>query len=190
MKRDDLKKELRRKYRTIRASLSSEHKNNCSVRVAKFLVEWEFYHKANTILCYSAIQNELSCDKIIETAWNDKKKVCLPKVMDQNRIEIYEINVWNDLEKGAYGILEPIPHAKRKVNPLNIQLVLVPGIAFDVSGYRLGYGGGYYDRFFATYPDLIKVGLTYERFFVSTVYPEPHDQPVDYLVTEDGFYAF
>lgn len=190
MKPEMRKRVLRQQYKEIRNTISSKKKGFVSDVIAGKVKKWNLYQVARSLLCYSAIQNEINCDKIIEMAWREKKKVCLPKVIDDSKMEVYQMNHWDDLIPGAYGILEPNPKKCKKVNPKEVDLAFIPGIAFDQKGYRLGYGGGYYDRFLQHYPQIKRIGISYHALFVPTVYPEEHDIPVDYLITEQEFLSF
>ena len=126
--------------------------------------------------------------KLINEALLAGKRVALP-VTDINRQEIFMRAVGRypeDLVPGVFGIPEP-REACPAIAPEEIDLVLVPGVAYDINGYRLGYGRGYYDRFLPRLrPGALTVGLAYAFQIVPTVYPEAHDRPVRLIVTEEG----
>ncbi len=108
----------------------------------------------------------------------------VPTIQKETKeFQIFDLTDWNELEPGVFGILE-IHHKDRVTHPLNnIDLIIVPGVAFDKSGYRLGYGGGYYDSLLTIYPKP-SIGLSYECQLVDEVPCDPHDQPVDKIITE------
>ncbi|WP_052807308.1 5-formyltetrahydrofolate cyclo-ligase [Risungbinella massiliensis] len=189
MKRTQSKTEARKMYRERRMKLV-ENKDWVAEQITHHMTRWQKYQQSHTILCYSAIQDELSCDKIIENAWNHNKRVCLPKVMAKGKMEPFVVESWKDLTHGAFGILEPDRNKCNFVKPEEIDLALLPGIAFDQNGYRLGYGGGYYDRFFELYPSIYRGGLTDRELLIETVFPEAHDQRVDFVMTQTGLQLF
>lgn len=176
----NLKQNLRKQLLTYRLSLSREQLEVASAQVCSKLIQSKEYDRANQILFYMATKNEINLSAAIERAWSDRKKVLLPRVKGQT-IECIPFEPNDELQTGSFGILEPINEPN--VNPREIDLVLVPGIAFDVKGYRIGYGGGYYDRFFSQYNQLQRVGILEHGQLVPTVYPEPHDQPLHLLIT-------
>lgn len=124
---------------------------------------------------------------IIKEAWKDNKEVVLPKSdMNHKQMEFYRIDSFNMLQSGYKGILEPLACAEQYVSKKNIDLLIVPGIVFDKSGYRIGFGGGFYDRYLIKYPNKT-ISLLSERQLVSKLKNEQHDIPVQHLITENGF---
>ena len=123
---------------------------------------------------------------LIEKALADKKEVYLPKVSTaSNQIEVFQISDANqDLKKGFYGILEP--NQKKSVDPNQIDLFILPGLAFDLKGGRLGRGKGMFDQFLASLSDRKKafIGLAFECQMVSKVPSEKHDIQVFQIITE------
>lgn len=189
MKRNQTKIEARKDYREQRTILAA-NKEWVAGQITRHMITWQLFQQSHTILCYSAIQDEVCCDKIIENAWKNKKRVCLPKVMADGKMEPFVVENWEDLSHGAYGILEPDSSKCDIVKSEEIDLALLPGIAFDQKGYRLGYGGGYYDRFFELYPNIYRGGITYQELLIETVFPEKHDQRVHFVMTQTGLHLF
>lgn len=110
--------------------------------------------------------------------------VCVPCCVDRDIVPV-EITSLNELTKNRYGILEPVVDPQKIVAASDLHVVLVPGLAFDVTGNRLGRGGGYYDRFLANCPDhVLRIALAFECQIVESVPVSEHDQPVDVIVTE------
>lgn len=174
------KQRLRKQMLAYRERLSREQIKIASARICCQLVRLPEYRQAEKILFYMAIKNEVDVAWAMETAWKEGKRVILPRVNKQ-KMECLEVGRQDELQKGTFGILEP--KSGKAMNPERIDLVIVPGIAFDLQGFRLGYGGGYYDRLFAEYPHLKRVGVLEHGQLVPTVYPESHDQPLHRLVT-------
>jgi len=128
--------------------------------------------------------NEVDLRKILKKSLNENKKVILPKTNKDNfSMTIHKIdNLSEDLEKGAFEIMEPKKDCL-EINKEDIDIVFVPGVAFDLAGNRLGHGLGYYDRFLE---DLngIKVGIAYDFQIVDSIKVKSHDMPMDYVITE------
>ena len=114
----------------------------------------------------------------------DGKKLLVPLVKGSEMIAV-EVKGIEDLEKNKMGILEPKSGEEVK----DVDLTITPGLAFDKEGYRLGYGGGYYDKFFAKV-DTIKMGIGYSDQMVEKVIHEDYDKKLDYLLTDNGLVKF
>jgi len=149
----------------------------------------KIYAKSRSIMTYLDFRNEVSTGQLVATAINQGKQVSVP-VVDPARKSMtpsWLKNYQKDLVKGHYGILEPSPEAFRPVLPETLDLVIVPGVAFDEMGNRLGYGGGYYDRFLPRLSRAAKaIALAYE-FQVLTdlsALMGPYDRPVQFIFTE------
>jgi 5-formyltetrahydrofolate cyclo-ligase len=139
------------------------------------------YQEASSILVYFSHRNEVSLYPLIEDAWKQGKQVSLPS-MEQNTIVPRLFTSPAELELGSFRILEPNATCE-KVKKSQIDVVLVPGVAFDQKRYRLGFGKGHYDRFFATLPAVFKCGIAYDEQIVEAIDVENHDIPMDILIT-------
>lgn len=181
------KVELRKRILKIRQNLAPEYMKECSERIVNRLLQIPQYQNASHILFYMPIRHEVDVRDAIEVSWKKGKKVVLPRVRaGKKEMDGYLVERWEDLEEGSYGILEPIPNPMRLVNPEEISLVVTPGVAFDRQGFRLGYGGGYYDRFFAQSNfGAWRIGVAYPEQIVSTTYPEAHDFRMHMVLTSD-----
>lgn len=182
-----IKNELRRFYREKRKSLSD--KDNKDRKICERLLNSDLYKKAQTLFCYAALNDEINTDSIIEKALKDGKKVALPCCTDlSGNMDFYYIKSLSELTPGAFGIREPDPRVCEKVKSFTDSICLVPALAFDKSGYRLGYGKGYYDRFIKKFI-IISVGLCYNEFLRETLPAEDHDEAVDYIATESEIFC-
>lgn len=153
--------------------------------IQKRIVESRAFKESTVIMAYMPIQNEIRTDLLIERGIASGKTILLPRVKDAETMEAVPIkNLHSDLNKGSMGIMEPdlsIPAA----NPQTIDLVILPGIAFDRKGYRIGFGGGYYDRFITQLrDDCILLAPAYDFQVLEHVPSEAFDQPADLVVTE------
>nr|WP_217424787.1 5-formyltetrahydrofolate cyclo-ligase [Virgibacillus ihumii] len=127
---------------------------------------------------------EWSTRPIIETAWEEQKAVFVPKCLPKMRkMDFYQIHTYDQLEIVYYNLLEPKPDACERVNKQDIDLLIVPGLLFDQKGYRIGFGGGYYDRYLADFPNRT-VSLASEVQVVNELPAESYDVPVDSIITD------
>lgn len=137
--------------------------------------------------CYASLPEEVDTQAILHRVLSEKKEILLP-VMDgkKKKLIFYKIrDLKKDLRLGVYGILEPDPAKTRRVKAAEIECVLVPGVAFDRQGYRLGRGGGYYDRFLKTVrARTTKVGLGFSFQAVDHIPKNKHDVRLDIILTD------
>ena len=133
-------------------------------------------------------RGEVATGTLIEKAWELGKKVYVPRVAGKE-MEFYQIYSFEDLEKGAYGILEP-----KKECPVyeagegQTTLAILPGSVFDEKKNRVGYGGGFYDRYFEKRKDICRIAAAYEMQIVEEIETEEFDLPADYVTTEERFW--
>ena len=122
------------------------------------------YKRAETIFSYYPLGNEVNCNPIIERALKDGKRVVLPRTGCDCRMEFYEITGLADVEEGNFHVMEPKDGCKQFLpEQCGSMLALVPGVVFDRFGNRYGYGKGYYDRYFARFPQLVRMALAYSE---------------------------
>lgn len=183
---------LRKQMIQMRNQLSSPYLIECSQKICGKMIQHPHFQQADTILFYMAFRNEVDVQLAIDTAWKEKKRVLLPRANPGDRsMTCFQVNDLSELQPGAYGILEPKENENKVVDPAQIHLVIVPGVAFDRNGYRLGYGGGYYDRFFTQLSaSCIRLGVAFSEQMVETVYPEAHDVGMHLILTSDQEFTF
>ena len=131
---------------------------------------------------FVSFNNEVDTHEMIRSALKNKT-VIIPKVIHHEIEPSIIIDFDNLMPSGRFNVPEPIEIMKMAYK--NIDLVLVPGIAFDREGYRLGYGFGFYDKFLKKVPKAVKIGLAFDFQIVDQVPREEHDVPVDFIVTEE-----
>lgn len=155
-------------------------------------LELDSYKVAGIIFVYSAMAKEIPTQGIIHTALNDGKKVALPKIRTgvkaRAEMDFVFINKDTEYKSGVYGILEPVSDEFINVNDIKDKIeMLIPGLCFDVKGRRIGYGGGYYDRYLSKYTEdkFHITALAYEyQIFESLPFTE-NDKQVNLIVTEN-----
>ena len=186
-----MKKEIRTKYKALRDGLEYEAIQKNSQRVLEILTSTALWQGAQTLMCYVSFGNEIATRAIIERAWQDNKTVIIP-VCQRKTVSILPsiLESYSDLEPKTMGILEPKEDKLREVDPGIIELCLIPGIAFDLYGNRIGFGAGYYDRFLSLlHPSTAKVALAHHIQVSSTPLPSAQwDIAMDYLCTERGLF--
>ena len=141
------------------------------------------YKKAQVIFCYCSVGSEPDTSEIIRRSIEDGKSVAVPRVCGRGKMEARIISGTSDLRPGTFGIPEPSKKEKA-VEPEEIDIAVVPGVAFSRDGSRLGHGGGYYDRFLPKVKGLT-VGIARERFLMDVIPCEEHDVKVACLITEE-----
>lgn len=175
------KSTVRQEILTLRNQLSAPYRVQASKQICERITKLPTYQAANTILAYFSMKNEVSLYPLIEAAWRQGKRVALPQ-MEQDQIIPRLFTSPSELEIGAFSVLEPAATCEQI--PLEqLDFVVVPGVAFDKARYRLGFGKGHYDRFFAQLPTVYKCGVAYEEQIVGTIYPEVHDIPMNIVIT-------
>ncbi|MEW6662339.1 MAG: 5-formyltetrahydrofolate cyclo-ligase [Bacillota bacterium] len=184
-----MKKEIRRQIISQRLALSSDEVKLKSEKITNFLLNLPEWQHAHTVMSYLSFRQEVDTAAVISRAFAEGKQVVIPVCMERPRQLLASrlLDTGEDLVPGTWGILEPKPEALRPVHPAEIDLVLVPGVAFDRCGNRLGYGAGYYDRFLRSLgPQAKAVALAYQLQVLEHIEAEEHDYPVDLVVTEEG----
>ncbi|WP_018130958.1 5-formyltetrahydrofolate cyclo-ligase [Effusibacillus pohliae] len=182
------KNELRRRILARRNGLDGAERAKKNEAIFRNLVSIPQVQAAGTFLLYLDFRGEVETARILQWGWQAGKRMAVPvTVPAERKLVPVEIRSFTELEPGAYGIREPKAGGRVPVPVDTIDAVLVPGVAFDRRGGRLGYGGGYYDRFLLLLrSDALKIGLAYELQLVEEVPAEEHDVQLDLLVTENA----
>ncbi len=176
------KSELRQRILQQRGSLSPEQRLDWDGQIHRALWQLPSYQKAQWIMVYLSFGQEINTWPILKQAWADGKRTAVPRVNKMPKeIQAIEITNKDQLAPSMWGIYEPITDAL--ISPRTLGLIIVPGLAFDKNGYRLGYGGGFYDRFLPQTTGQT-VGLCYQQFILD-VPIQPWDQRVDLIISED-----
>ncbi len=180
------KRTLRKKYLAARADLDPKKRAEASRIIVKHALSWPLYRSVKVTLLYASFREEVETWDLIRESLKRGKIVLLPRTFVEDKtLRLYQIMTpEKDLSPGYAGILEPRPGLPEATRPPEI--IFVPGVAFDVHGGRLGYGGGYYDRLLKKYPEAIRVGLAFGVQICPRLPLEPHDQLMDFLITEEG----
>ncbi|MGG7142133.1 5-formyltetrahydrofolate cyclo-ligase [Clostridium nigeriense] len=186
--RKENKKDLRNKILSIRDLLNIEEKDIMDNKILNELISTDLYKKAKSIFIYLSFGSEIDTNKIINKALEDKKEVYIPKIYKFDKsMKAIRLNSFKDLKKNTMGILEPIDDSNF-IEKENIDLIIVPGVVFDFKGNRIGYGGGYYDRYLEPIKEFKnKMVLAYDLQIVDFIEQEDHDVTFDYIITNTKF---
>lgn len=175
---------LRERYKTFRRELPPEKKARLDQMIASRVTSLWQYKRNRLLLIYVSTAIEVDTYRIMEQAWADGKRVAVPRCVPGTRnMEFYYINSLDDLEPGAFGVLEPRPDRSRLLTDFRSGLCIVPALSYDWHGYRLGYGKGYYDRFLARFGGQM-IGICYSECVQKRLPHGRFDRPVELLVTE------
>ena len=179
---------LRAEYVRIRTRIAPAMRATTDARILQRLVELPAWREACLVLTYVSFGSEVDTHALMQAAWAAGKQVAVPRCRRSHSLDFYVISSEDDLEPGLHGLMEPSPDCGLPLTPPQMvgSVCIVPGLVFDADGYRIGYGGGYYDRFLAFYPGE-KVALVRSRQLSGNPLPrDEHDVPVDWLVSESG----
>ncbi|MBX6350502.1 MAG: 5-formyltetrahydrofolate cyclo-ligase [Clostridia bacterium] len=185
--------------RARRASMAPAERASRSRRIARFVLELPDVRRATWLFAFLSKEDEVDTGPLLLAARRAGLRLAAPVVRPGRRLAWRELAWPEDPDArepltvpGRFGIREPDPAVSREVAPEVADIVLVPGLAFDERGHRLGYGGGYYDRFLASWRarggprGALAVGLAFACQIVSRIPEGPWDEPVDVVVTEAG----
>ena len=182
------KQALRQRIIAARDELTPTLQAGLSREIVRQLCDLAAYRTARTVLGYLNFGSELQSELWVRQAMADGKRVLLPRVnKDGKHLELYEVkDLDNNVVPGAYGIREPMPERCRHFEALGeIDLILLPGVAFDRTGGRLGYGGGFFDKLLAHLPRRpVLIAGAFALQVIDAVPQESTDHRVDWLVTE------
>ena len=167
-----------------RNMLGKQEISELGKRAQEHLISSHEFKSAKVVAAYCALGSEVKTDLIITQARMLGKKITLPRIEGKN-MTFYALSSTEGLVKGKLGAMEPLP----KVPVQRIDMLVVPGIAFDKMGYRLGYGKGYYDKFLAN-EKAFSIGLAYSFQVLEHLPSEEHDQELDAISTEEGIIYF
>jgi len=190
------KKALRKSLTEKREGFPAETARREDEAIASQLALSEFYRNARSIFVYIGVEGEVDTERIIKTAFADGKTVCVPRTKKDRVMEAVPVSEDEFFLRArtewprSFGIPEPPPYLP-SANASEPMLVIVPSLALDRFGYRLGYGGGYYDRFLsdarALKAPLVFAAVQRSAFILEKTLPrETYDMPVDVIVTENG----
>ncbi|WP_051553564.1 5-formyltetrahydrofolate cyclo-ligase [Desulfobulbus elongatus] len=180
---------LRQAMVAQRDRLSAEERLAKSERIAAVLMTHPLFSQKKLVFIYCHFRSEVQTARVIDECLERGKTVCVPMSLPEQAqmAAVAIIDPLCDLAPGYMGIPEPLPllTQTRRVEPAAIEVAVIPGTVFDRSGHRLGYGLGFYDRFLVRAPTAIRIGLSFACQMVERLPAQPHDIPMDMIVTEE-----
>ena len=183
-----MKDGLRLRFRAARDAVGPRARKEAAAAIARRLEGIDRYVEARRLVFYASFGSEVETGPLMEAAQAAGRVVALPR-MEGKTLVLHEHGPGDPLEPNAFGIPEPPPSAPTVALDA-ADVVLVPGLAFDRRGHRLGYGGGYYDRLLRTSPHAYRIGLAYGFQLVERLPAMHHDEPLDAIVTESDVHVY
>ena len=181
------KREIRKRIMALRNAMAPEAVAAKSSEIIRRLTKLREIREASTLMVFLNFGSEVVTDDLIRWGWDAGKRIAVPLCRPEGRVLTpCLVGGFDELETGNYGIREPKADRLRVVPHEEIDAVLVPAVAFDRQGYRVGYGGGYYDRFLPKVPRAAKIGAAFACQIVDAVPVDRYDAQVDRIVTEEG----
>ena len=184
-----LKSKLRKEFQRQRQELGADVRSELSARIIQRVESDLDWQRAKVVCVYVWFKDEVQTDALIESAWKDGKTVCVPRcgAKDENKIVLHKINSFEDLSPGAFGIREPIPERTSVIAPSDVDAFIVPGLAFDKNGNRLGWGGGFYDWTLSRAPMAKKIAVAFSCQIVNALPTESQDIKIDKIICEKQY---
>lgn len=174
---------LRRQMRAVREALPRSACDARSAEIMKRLLALEELDRAATVLAFCSIHNEVRTRASIEAAWAAGKRVVLPRVVGEE-LQLHVVDSRTQLVEGAFSVPEP-PEDAARIPPIEVDFALIPALALDPRGYRIGYGGGYYDKLIPRLGRACTCAVAYDFQLIAEVPELPLDVAVDIVVTDE-----
>lgn len=175
------KKRLRQTLKQRRAAISDQQREDYSETIVQRLFQIPELKSAKVVFAYISYSTEVITHDILKRLLADGKKVIVPKILSKEKMVSQQLESWDDLVPAELGILAP---TKGEVVNDPVDVAITPGLGFTEQGHRIGFGAGYYDRWFASHEVRLKVALAFETQIVESLPIEDTDIPVDILLTE------
>ena len=181
------KKELRSNALETRNSIPEVSRTQKSSTIIKKLEEIDVYKNAEHVLFYYTHGSEVDTIPAINK-WIKEKNIYLPKLKDKNEFIALPFRNFDALKKGIFKIPEPIGVKEDGDYEKKLDLIIVPGVAFDQEGTRLGMGKGFYDRYLRHLPHTPRIALAFEEQVLESIPKDPYDEPVNIIITDENIY--
>lgn len=180
------KSQLRRQMISLRNKLSDDEIHEKSKQIFEKICRHSMYKESNYVFSYMSFRNEVDTMEFHSRIFKDHKILLLPKVLSKEVMEFYKVTAMDHMIRSKMGILEPDDSCELYDDFQDKCLMIVPGVGFSKDFKRLGYGGGYYDRYLEKHKDaVIRCGVAFDCQWMDDIPCLPHDFLMDYIVTEN-----
>lgn len=178
------KQELRKSIQAKRKVLSDSYQKDASQKILSYILQSDAYKKAQTLFIFVSMKGEVNTHPLIEQAWKDGKTVVVPRCESKGIMHAYQIQSWKDVQPRTWGILEPVD-TTTYIPVHQIDLAIVPCCTCNEKGQRLGFGGGFYDRYLE-HQSMIKMMVCFHELMCEEIPVDDHDIVMDMIVSEVG----
>ena len=180
-----IKSQYREQLKARRAALTGQERALKSREIIKNVLSLSELEECNSVFCFVSYGTEVQTHTLIERLVEQHRKIAVPSIVNKNQMLAREFDGWESLEKDKLGILSPAPSAAQ-VN--SVDITLTPGLGFTPRGHRIGYGRGYYDRWFSKHLAGVKIALAYDVQVCEELPVDDYDVKVDIIVTESTIF--
>ena len=181
------KRTMRKSVLATRRSCSSKEINNESYKICNLLTQMPIFDQSSNIMLYLAMDDEVNVDIIIDYCFKNSKNVAVPEITDVNgMMKAVLLSDWQEISIGAFGIRSVNVNEKTYMDSEKLDIIIVPAVAYNNYGARLGRGRGFYDRFMSRTLNAVKIGVALSCQMISEIPSEEHDILVDYIITAEG----
>lgn len=180
-----MKDKVRSCFLEIRRRIPQEEKKTWDGLIQERLIQSDLYKNTDRIFIYISMKNEAGTSEIIRRAMDDGKTVAVPVSLRNRELYFVPYHGTEILVRTPMGVMEPVADRTNELIPDENSIMVVPGVAFDESGHRMGYGGGYYDTYIDKYCVKNTVAIAFEAQIQKSIPYEEHDQPMKYIITEN-----
>lgn len=182
------KEQIRAVYRKRREALEGVQVTAWSKRICDILLEWELFRQARKLCFYYPLGKEADLLIAASQALDQGKQVYFPRTAG-GVMDFWQVAGLADFKEGCFHVMEPVSEERLDVSgEAEDVLILTPGVVFDHQKGRMGYGKGYYDRYFANVPGAVKLGIAYQCQVTELIATDVWDVPMDYMITEEGIW--
>ncbi len=175
---------MRKIFLEMRKKIPYEDKERLSNLIQNCLIETDIFKRSDKIFIYVSMKNEVGTAKIIESAIYNGKTVAVPISLENRKMYFVPYEGIENMVKTKYGVLEPVSDINKEILPDENSIMIVPGVAFDEEGHRMGYGGGYYDTYIEKYGIENTIAIAFDAQIQKTIPYEEHDKKMKYIITE------
>lgn len=179
-----LKKTLRQEFLSKRAAIPHNERNRISHELIKKFLATEIYRTSKIIMAYASTPDEIQLNELFAACFDNKKILAIPFIIGKGEMKAVEVPSFDALEVGEFNILT-VKQNQNFIVPAQIDCVIVPGLAFDKNGGRLGMGGGFYDKFLPLAINAKKIAFAYDFQLVDALPLEAHDAIIDFVLTTE-----